>query len=269
MRKNLARIRRGEPVNYPLFLRQLPAAVAGRHTQLFRTEKVASNRWRVQCLDDSLLQRLESQAAVPEDRVAAAHQGDSHRAGTDKTYLLVYHGQLVDARPEVVCQSAQQTLQHFTPKPQVLVVENEQNFASPELMMAFTARCTGQPCDFSNTDVVLGAGNRITGTLSVAWLSGYDRVLCAFDYDLGGLRMFASLARRLGDKARFVQPAEWHEWELSFRQSPGSSKRFVSAIEQAEQLGFNELAGTFRRTGHFMEQEMLLDLATSELPDEQ
>ncbi|MDX1587915.1 MAG: hypothetical protein R3296_03170 [Oleiphilaceae bacterium] len=260
LRKNLMRIRRGEGVNYPLFLRQLPAELSGRHHQLFRTEKVASNRWRVQCLDESLLASLEARSEVPDNRVAAARQGDSHRTGTDKTFLLVYHDQLTDARPEVVCLSPDETLQEFTAKSQVLVVENEQNFAFPQAMLAFATDCSGRPCDRHNTDVVLGAGNRITSALSVTWLSGYDRVLCAFDYDPGGLRLFSSLARRLGQKAHFVQPVDWGPWESCFVRRPANTERFTGAIDQALELGFTDLAEIFRRTGHFMEQEMLLEL---------
>jgi len=260
----LNQIRQGTPINYPAFLKLLPQAVARRQAEVFATEKVAANRWQVTCLDEAVLAELESLAATPDSRVAAARQGNSHRHITDATFLLVYHEGLPDARPDVVCLSPGRCLQGFTGKATALVVENEHNFAHAGAMLAFASACLGRDLGFASTDVVLGGGNRITGALAVDWLGQYDQVLCAFDYDLGGLRMFDSLSRRLGAKAVFLQPQAWAPWHEAFRMSPESTARYLQAIELAATLGFDNLADTFRQTGHFMEQEMVLEQASLE-----
>lgn len=258
LKANLARIQAGTPINYRQFLKQLPADLAQRHSRLFRSEKVANNLWLVTCLDDSVLAALEARATTPVSRRGAAGQGDSHRARVTTGFVLVMHDQLPDARPEVVKLSLGQCLQSFTSKRQVLVVENEENFAHCDTMLDFAAQCTGAAVSLANTDLVLGAGNRITSELSVNWLSRYDQVLCGFDYDLGGLRMFRTLRQRLGDKAVFVQPAHWPDWHSQFIKTPATTERLLKAIELAESLELTSLATAFRQTRHFMEQEMIL-----------
>jgi hypothetical protein len=56
-----------------------------------------------------------------------------------------------------------------------------------------------------------------------------------------------------------VQPADWQPWLTSFHKSPDSTERFTKALSLAEDLGFVDLAGAFRTTGKFMEQEVILD----------
>ncbi|WP_152205905.1 hypothetical protein [Marinobacter changyiensis] len=262
----IQRIRQGEPVNYHGFVKHLPAAIRSRHQRLFSTEKVAANRWQVDCLDAGLLDELEAEAAMPQNRTEAALLGDSHRRQTDTSFLLVYHSALADCRPAVVVLTASEQRQDFVAKPNVLLIENEQNFARPEPMLAFAAHCCGTALSLDNTDVVLAGGNRIVRSLNVTWLGQYRRVLCAFDYDLGGLRIYSSLRTRLGDGVLWVQPQRWQSYQGLFRMKPKSTERALQAIELARQLGFVGLAETFRNTGHFMEQEMILELAV--LPGE-
>lgn len=257
----LQKIRNGEPVNYHGFVGHLPAAIRSRHQELFSTEKVAANRWRVNCLEAGLLEQLEAEAAMPQNRAEATLLGDSHRHQTDSSFMLVYHGALTDRRPAVVVLTASEQLQDFVAKPNVLLIENEQNFARPEAMLAFASRCFGNALSLDNTDVVLAGGSRIVRALNIIWLGQYSQVLCAFDYDLGGLRIYSSLRRRLGNSVLLVQPPEWQSYHRLFRMKPRSTERAVQAIELAGQLGFDNLAQTFRETGHFMEQEMILEHA--------
>jgi hypothetical protein len=257
----IQRIRRGQPVNYHGFVRHLPAAIRGHHQGLFSTEKVAANRWRVSCLEAGLLDQLEAESAMPQNRAEATWLGDSHRHQTDTSFLLVYHGALADRRPAVVVLTASEQQQDFIAKPNALLIENEQNFARPEAMLAFASRCCDKILSLENTDVVLAGGNRIVRTLNVTWLAQYRQVLCAFDYDLGGLRIYSSLRDRLGAGVLFVQPPDWQRHHRLFRMTPKSTARAVQAIELAHQLGFDGLAQLFRETGHFMEQEMILEHA--------
>jgi hypothetical protein len=141
----------------------------------------------------------------------------------------------------------------------LLVVENERNFYHYLQMLAFVGECLGQPMELASCDVVLGSGNRITRAADLNWLTGYDEVLCAFDYDAGGLQMYSSVQSVLGDKACYLQPADWQPWLSRFRKTPDSTERFTKALSLAEDLGFVSLAQAFRATGKFMEQEMILD----------
>lgn len=259
MNDYLKKILKGQVINYEAFLKKLPDALRQRHRELFSTEKTGPNRWRVTVLDEAVFETLREQAATPVSRVDAARKGDSHRHGTEVSFLLVYHQALASNRPDSVVITGDSVDIGFRPAPRVLVVENERNFYHYRQMLAFASDCLGQPLELNNCDVVLGGGNRITRASDLNWLNGYHEVLCAFDYDAGGLQMFSSVQSVLGDKACFLQPAEWKPWLGCFRKTPDATERFTKAIMLAEDLGFVSLALAFRATGKFMEQEMILD----------
>ncbi len=210
-------------------------------------------------MDPAVWTRLEEAAETPLDRVSAARLGDSHRHRTEAAFLLVYHADLQDERPDVVYLTEGKHVQGFVSKPNVLLVENEENFFRPHEMLDLASRLRGEPLSLANTDVVLGSGNRVTRELCVNWLNAYETVLCAFDYDRGGLGMFSSVRRRLGDKAVYLQPQGWDRYHTAFRRMPDSTEAFREAIDMAERQGFAELARAFRETGRFMEQEVFLE----------
>jgi hypothetical protein len=259
MKKYLKNIQQGRPLNYEAFLKKLPADVALRHRDYFATERISAQRWQVTCLDSAVMGRLEALAETPESRTHAARQGDSHRHRTGAAFVLACHSELPDERPEVVYLSEGVRRQSFTQKERVLVVENENNFAAPAAMLRFASHCLGEPLSLANCDLVLGGGNRVNRRLVTDWLASYATVYCAFDYDLGGLKMFASLQGRLGDAAAFVQPADWCPWANAFTRSPQTGERLKTAIELANRLGFAQLAGMFVATRQFMEQEMIFN----------
>ncbi|MBS3804240.1 MAG: hypothetical protein KGY54_06805 [Oleiphilaceae bacterium] len=259
MKKYLQNIRQGRPINYQAFLKKLPPDIALRHRDCFSIERVSGQRWQVRCLDSAVMNRLEALAEVPENRQQAANQGDSHRQVTRAAFMLTYHSELTDERPDVVYLSAGICRQPFTAKPRVLVVENEDNFSAPDAILGFAGDCLGKPLSLANCDLVLGGGNRVNRPLVADWLGSYQEVYCAFDYDLGGLKMFASLKGRLGDPAIFVQPPDWQPWASAFTCSPKTGDRLKAAIEMANRLGFAQLAQMFVLTRQFMEQEMILN----------
>ncbi len=255
----LQKIAQGQAINYEAFLRQLPEAFRRRHREIFSPEKVGANRWLITVLDEPAFAELCQQAPAPVSRVDAARKGDSHRHGTDVSFLLVYHQAMSGQRPDSVVIAGNSTDIGFTPANQVLVVENERNFYHYRQMLGFGSECLGEALDVANCDVVLGGGNRINRAEVLGWLKSYDRVLCAFDYDVGGLQMYASMCSVLRLKACFLQPSDWQPWLARFRKTPDTTERFTKALTLAEDLGFTTLAQAFRATGKFMEQEMILD----------
>lgn len=259
MKHYLQNIRQARPINYPSFLKKLPQEIARRHRDYFRVEKVSAQRWLVTCIDPAIMAHLEALATTPENRTQAARQGDSHRLRTQAAFVLVYREGLPDERPDVVYLSPSSQVQGFKQKPFVLVVENEDNFAANGPMLAFASECLGRKLSLTNCDAILGGGNRVSRPLVAHWLAGYEQVLCAFDYDLGGLKMYRSLRGQLGEKVELVQPDDWSRWEEAFLLPPRHSGQLVEAAELASQFGFSGLAETFMNTRKFMEQEMILD----------
>lgn len=259
MNDYLQKILRGQPVNYEAFLKKLPEPFRHHHRALFATEKVQTNRWLVTVLDETAFQALQNAAEAPVSRVDAAKKGDSHRHGTEASFVLVYHQGLASGRPDVVVVGNDSVDMGFDRARSVLVVENERNFYQYRQMLEFASEASGQRLVLAECDVVLGGGNRITRGAILDWLQGYEEVFCAFDYDAGGLQIFATVAAALADKAAFVQPDDWQPWLPRFCRIPDSTERFTKALALAEGLGFLSLAEAFRDTGKFMEQEMILD----------
>ena len=255
----LQKILRGQPINYEAFLKTLPRQFRERHRDMFATKKVQANRWLVTVQDEDAFSELRNIAETPLSRIDAAKKGDSHRHGTEVSFLLVYHRGLASGRPDVVVVERDSVDIGFQRAPCVMVVENERNFYQYPQMLNFAAEAMGQHLQLAGCDVVLGGGNRITRGAVLDWLNGYEDVFCAFDYDAGGLQMFTTMAASLGDKTTFVQPADWQPWHSQFCKVPDSTERFTKAVSLAEGLGFVSLAETFRATGKFMEQEMILD----------
>ncbi|GAA3947475.1 hypothetical protein [Allohahella marinimesophila] len=254
----LEKIRQGKPVNYENFLRCLPADISARHMLIFSTTRVGAQRWLVTCQEAGLIEKLQSAATKPDDRVAAAVLGNSHQTVSEAAILLVYHSLLVDSRPGVVYLSADETVQDFKCKPLALLIENQQNFVQSAAMLRIASAFCGQLLTLENTDVVYGGGSRVNSARITSWLSHYDDIICAFDFDLGGLRMFRALKKRLGIQTTFLQPPDWAPFRDYFIYPPRTTKRFLQAIDLATQLGFTGLAEVIHQTGHFMEQESLL-----------
>ncbi|HEA54081.1 hypothetical protein [Marinobacter antarcticus] len=259
MNNYLQKILRGQPINYEAFLKKLPEPFRRRHREMFAPEKVQANRWVVTILDEAAFSALQKVVAVPVSRVDAAKKGNSHRHGTDVSFLLAYHQGLPSSRPDVVVIGGDSVDIGFERAPCVLVVENERNFYCYREMLTFASELLGRQLDLGTCDVVLGGGNRITRAVVLEWLGGYDDVFCAFDCDAGGLQMFSTVSAALGTTAEFVQPTNWQPWLTCFNKIPDSTERFTKALSLAEDLGFMSLAQAFRATGKFMEQEVILD----------
>ncbi|MEQ9546376.1 MAG: DUF2220 family protein [Marinobacter sp.] len=259
MNDYLEKILRGQPINYEAFLKKLPEQFRCRHREVFATEKVQTNRWIVTIRDETAFAELQNVAQAPVSRIDAAKKGNSHRHGTDVSFLLAYHQGLVSSRPDMVVIENDSVDIGFHRARSLLVVENERNFYQYRQMLDFASEALGKRLELVECDVVLGGGNRITRAAILDWLKGYEEVFCAFDYDAGGLQMFSTMAASLGDKATFVQPTDWQPWLDRFCKVPDSTERFTKALSLAEALGFVSLAEAFRATGKFMEQEMILD----------
>ena len=264
LKKYLEKISVGKAINYNKFLAVLPSQYQHQKNALFSTQYIAPNTWQVTIIDDDVRAELLLLAEKPTSRLHAADQGNSHRKSTTVSYLLAYHSLSADKRPDIIYLDEHQSVQGFKSKSQLLLIENEENFFQHKCMCLAVSQTIGEHVSLENTDVVLGSGMKVCADLNVQWYKNYDRVLCAFDYDLAGLQMFASLKDSLDEKVIFVQPVDYLTWLSSFKKSPGSAGKLQKARELAERLGFTELSQAFTDTRKFMEQELMLKMVMDE-----
>lgn len=260
IRKYLENIKQGKAINYEQFISNLPDKFRSRANNLFETKLISAKpkRWAVSC-DSRVFDELWEISEPAIDRVHAAQLGDSHSCGVTANLVMVYHQALSDKIPSVVYVSQEQIIQTFKSQPRLLLIENEENFIRYHEFCQTVSKFMNNSVDKSNTDIALGGGNRVTSDVLMNWYVDYGEILCAFDYDLGGLRMFKTLQRQLGDRVKFVQPSEYSDMMKLFKKKPESDEKLMKSIGLAKELGFEQLASAMFETRCFMEQEILLN----------
>jgi hypothetical protein len=259
----LTQIHSGELINYAAFKKILPKDAQIDHHLIFKPQKqaVSNNKYKdkVEILDQERFEELLKQAGMPVgNRIQAAEKGDSHQVATSYSFLLVYHSQLFDSRPDIVLLHQNKLTQPFTAKRQLLIIENEENFFCYQQMFPLLSDFYGQRLNLDNCDIVFGAGNQINKGLNLCFFDQYHSVLCAFDFDFGGLGMFKTLQQRLDKDVTFVMPSDFAPWLESFKKPPKDKDQWLAAMDLAGALGFERLSDAFTKTLCFMEQEILL-----------
>jgi hypothetical protein len=261
LRFYLEQICDGKAINYDQFLLKLPTHYHASRTTIFQTKLISAKpkKWEVKCTDETIFNELWALSATPESRVHASALGNSHNQSVSANLIMVYHQSLGENLcPSVVYVSGENTFQTFQSKKRLLLIENEENFIRHRAFCQTISQLSAKDITISNTDIALGGGNRATSKFLIQWYAHYDEVFCAFDYDLGGLKMFDTLQKGLKNAAYFIQPTDYKIIFDLFNKRPEHDDKLLKAINLAKQLGFSQLSKTFFNTRHFMEQESLL-----------
>lgn len=252
-------ISHNKPINYPVMLKKLPKDMQHDHHLIFKTQMLSSKSYQVEVIDKQAFEQLRAQFAVkPQDRIAAALQGDSHQVANATGFMLVFHQKILDGRPDVVVLERDRVNQGFESKDTLLIIENQTNFfAYQQLLPLFSAFYT-KPLNLTCCDIVYGAGSQINKALNLSFFEQYHSVVCALDYDLAGLTMYSSLQRSISAQLTFLQPDNYQLWQDKFVKTPDNQQIWQQAIDLAKKLGFSALAETMLSQRAFMEQELFL-----------
>ena len=255
----LHKIKAGKTINYPLFLQELPANVRVDKDLLFKACLVKPKHFQVEVLDEQKFEQLLREVTpIADDRVSAALIGDSHKQAVSTSYLLVFHQQLITNRPDVVVLNNDGCNQGFTSKKTLLVIENQENFFRYQQMLPLLSEFYGKSLDLSLCDIAFGLGLQINKALNISFVGQYDTVLCAFDYDLGALRMVEGLKQRVKGQVELLQPNDFTPWLDCFCKKPNNDDHLVDAIALAHKLGYSALGAAFKSQAKFVEQEVFL-----------
>ena len=255
----LEKIKAGKAINFPQFVEALPGNIAVDKDLIFKARMVKAKQYVVEILDPVVFEQLYADCAPKgDDKVAAALGGDSHKIASSHGFVLVFHLQLSHARPDVVVVNEQGFSQGFVSNKTLLVIENQENFFRYQQMLPILSEFYGQSLSLANCDIAFGIGQQINKALNLSFLDQYDNVLCAFDYDLGALRMVETLKHNLQAKVEYLLPAEFKPWQRYFCRVPDNDQQFGEAIKLAEKLAYPHLAQAFRQTAKFLEQEVFL-----------
>lgn len=264
LKKYLQQIKAGKSVQYSKFLQLLPPGFYQRRAEMFKVRVIGAGKWQVSIIDQALFEQLWQSASEPANRQIASLQGDSHRANTSHSYLLVYHMGLTDARPEIVLAKSQsdgsvQMLQNFESKKSLLLIENEENFFRHHEVATLAQQMMLQDFSLAQCDVALASGSRIGSALLQPFLAQYSAIFCAFDYDAAGLETFDLLQKKWGDKVKLVVAPDLTPWLDGFIHPPKQSNQLAKAVQLAEKHQLHGLVDAFLQRKNFLEQEVLLE----------
>lgn len=255
----MLKIQSGKTINFPVFVDLLPPDIAVDKDLIFDARREGPKQFRVTVLDGSAFQQLLQRCQLTRaDRVAAAMLGDSHQYQTSCGFMLVFHQQLCSIRPDVVVMDQQGVDQGFVSKNILLIIENQESFFAYQQMLPLLSVFYGQPLDLASCDIALGFGQQINRSINLPFLNQYAHILCAFDYDLGALRMVDGLKRGVKSTVDLLQPLAYEPWHRYFVRLPHRDAHLVAAIQLARDLGYEQLADAFVVTTKFLEQEVLL-----------
>lgn len=273
----LLAIENNKAINLRRFIALLPAEHQQHWRNIFKKgdKTQGKDTYPLSVTDELCFKQLLQTTKPSNNRVDAAKKGDSHQHNTSMSFLLVYPNVLIKRVtsekikcPEVVVMDNTGLTIEFKPQKTLVIIENQENFFRfqeflPQLLLT---ELTDVPID-----ITFGAGNTVTNSLNDTFFAQYQEILCCFDYDFGGLTMYASLIKVIklmsNDKTKpqihFILPSTDKLTDAMFinthfKKIPEEAKHWQKAISLAEQLELPELAQVFRLSKKFMEQEVFL-----------
>ena len=255
--KYLVKIKNGEAIKFATFLSLLPERLREdvRSNAKVKLQNKGASLVEISC--EALNERLYQLTIEPKNRVEATTKGNSHKVNTSTSYLLAYHEKSTSIHPEVVIINKEGTHCDFTPKTQVIIVENAELFFAKDVLLDKINIVFGLNLSLENTDLLYGSGNQVSNKLNKAFLNQYESTLCFFDYDLGGLKIFRALKNMLGEKAKFLEPSA-KNLKKYFIKKPEKESQYLKALANAEELGLMTLHSLLLSETAFMEQEVIL-----------
>jgi len=257
--KYLQSIEQSKAINYSKFLALLPEKLREEVKEKVIITFLSKGSVIVEITCEKLLEELHSMAIEPTNRIDATLLGDSHKVNTSTSYLLAYHQTSSDIYPDIILSNKESSNFKFQPKKRLVIVENTELFFAKEILFSQMNKAFSLFLSFENTDLVFGAGNQISNKHNYTFINQYDSILCFFDYDLGGLKIYKAMQNMVGSKAKFLEPSSDNLNEF-FIKKPKTQEQYKKALEAANNLGLRKLHSLFESKKSFMEQEALLAL---------
>tara|TARA_R110001583_G_scaffold180893_1_gene338067 strand:+ start:1661 stop:2368 length:708 start_codon:yes stop_codon:yes gene_type:complete len=227
--KYLHNIEQSKAIDYSKFLALLPEQLREEVNEKATINFLNKGSVVVEISCDHLLEKLRSLTIEPENRVSATLQGDSHKVNTSISYLLAYHQHSIDVHPDTVICSKDNTYLDFKPKNRLVIIENSELFFAREKLFTQMNKAFSLSLSFENVDLVFGAGNQISNKYNYEFIDQYDSVLCFFDYDFGGLKIYKAMQNMLGSKVKFLEPTS-DNLNAFFLKKPKNQDQYINVV---------------------------------------
>ncbi|MEZ8739709.1 Wadjet anti-phage system protein JetD domain-containing protein [Photobacterium swingsii] len=247
----LSKIEEGLPINLKGFIEKLSLKDPEQWMSIYKAKRV-SKEHVLKVLDEE--RHTSFYTKDISSRTDGAKQGKSHAINTSFSHILLLNTTSFPNTPYVIVSSEGGVISSL-PKlnDQAVVIENIENFYR---YMSFM-ESIGREELIEHTDFLFGAGTQINNSLNLKFLTNYKRIYVAGDLDLGGLKIFRTLAMNVSD-CHWLSPVDWGKFEAFFNLKPKSVSEWRQAISIASELNLEQEKQLLHTHRAFLEQEALL-----------
>lgn len=199
MKKYLEKILNQEPISYSSFLKQCEKnniSDQKNRTIFSISSNGKKNQYLLTIKNKQLFEDTFSNFLIKHEdkKVEAALRGNSKKAKSSRS-LMIWKENSNGVNSIAIEFNNQDYVLNIDKKKKLIIIENLNNFLNiksnfPEL-------------DLKEYNFVWGNGNNITDKNFISFLNEYEEVICFFDIDLGGFKMFKSLYNQLNTKIEF------------------------------------------------------------------
>ena len=215
------KIELGKPVHFKrLLLGLAECGVAPNEVEVIFDKKfLGKKRYRVSVKPDAFqkykcLKLLPSNNDTP-PRVLAAAKGASHSKSVSGTFCLI-HTSTHKTSPFAI------TIDNGVPrelpalKKKLLLIENLELFLDLTSVFYFLEKKCKQHISLDDWDVIYSQGSGILNKQFIPLLLNYQKIVCLFDLDFGGLITFTTLRERLNTNITFIYPENYQQWITNY-----------------------------------------------------
>ncbi|MBV1883865.1 MAG: DUF2220 domain-containing protein [Pseudomonadales bacterium] len=195
LRTAFARVRAGHPVDWSLVLQGLLNVGVDRKLidKAAEAKVYGAGVYKVTILNEEAFLEIEHLISPVDksSRSAASLSGNSHAVSVNGAMLAVWAAD----EPESVNRIFKDEL----PMPQpgrrhALITENEECFLNKEATYRFVKEHCEVGHSYEDIEFIYGSGNSVSNKRIIPYLKSFDGdVMCLFDVDLGGLKIYANL----------------------------------------------------------------------------
>jgi hypothetical protein len=255
----LSQIENKSPISKRSFFKEFDKAGLGKFYALQIFDFDSKDKSLVTVVNDKEFNTLCAKYCVKgskDSRAEAAIGYNSHGVGVDGSLLMVRNEDTT--HPQVIMIVGGETLLPRALKPEVLIVENLQNFLSLSETLSFVTQHSD--IDTSQVDVIWGNGNGINNSLHTELLNTFEMTWWLTDADLGGLTIMATALNNLpANKFKMIVP---HDIESRLnrhgKEMTSKKREQVMSIANKHPILLAPLAKPIIKTFRHLEQETYL-----------
>lgn len=260
------KIELGKPVHFKrLLLGLAECGIAPNEAEtIFEKKFIGKKRYRVSVRPEAFLKyqqiKVFAQPKTTSERVQAAAKGKSHSKSTSGAFCLIHTEEYPSTPFTILIDNGVPRLLPKLKK-NLLLIENFELFLSLESTLEFLNGKCRESVDLTEWDIIYSQGSGILNKQFIPLLMNYEKVLCLFDLDFGGLITFTTLRERLNSNIKFIYPTDYEYWidNYGFEMPNAEHKQLKNLyLKGCHQKKTKRIMEALLKTRRKLEQEVYL-----------